>query len=119
MSPLSPRPTQIDSTLSPRSLEVFDERKQKISQAIKDYTMGNSDVGQFRLALAGHVTIDGHLERALRQHEAGDTVSYTTFGTLIFRQMNNLNGNAGYNRVDKISMNDPAQCDPAKAVRQF
>lgn len=98
----------IEGTLSPRSIEVLDDRKQKISQAIKDYTLGNCNVGQFRLALAGHVTIDGHLERALRQHEAGDTVSYTTFGTLIYRQMNSLNGNQGYNRVDKISMNDPS-----------
>lgn len=95
----------------------MDERKQKISQAIRDYTQGTTDLGQFRLALAGKVTIDGALERALRQHEAGDTVSYSTFGTLIFRQMNGLN--EGYNRVDKISMNDPSQVAPANAKRAF
>lgn len=95
----------------------MDERKSKISQAIKDYTQGNTDLGQFRLALAGKVTIDGALERALRRHEAGDTVSYMTFGTLIFRQMNGLN--EGYNRVDKISMNDPTQVAPANANRAF
>jgi len=83
----------------------MDANKLKINQAIKDYTQGTSNLGQFRLALAGKVAIDGQLERALRQHEAGDTVSYKTFGTLIFRQMNGLN--EGYNRVDKISMNDP------------
>ena len=95
----------------------MDERKQKISQAIKDYTQGTTDLGQFRLALAGKVTIDGALEKALRRHEAGDTVSYSTFGTLIFRQMNGLN--EGYNRVDKISMNDPSQVAPANATRAF
>jgi len=95
----------------------MDERKFKISQAIKLYTQGDSDLGQFRLALAGKVNIDGALERAIRRHEAGDTVSYSTFGTLIFRQMNGMN--ESYNRVDKISMNDPAQVAPANARRAF
>ena len=44
-------------------------------------------------------------------------MSYTTFGKLIFRQ---IDGQCeGYNRVDKISMNDPGQVDPSKAYRTF
>ena len=91
----------------------MDERKQKISDAIKSYTLGDSNLNQFRLSLAG-VKIDGALERAIRRHEAGETVSYATFGTLIFRQMNG--SNEAYNRVDKINMNNPAQVAPINAA---
>ena len=59
--------------------------------------------------------IDGALERAIRRHEAGETVSYSTFGTLIFRQMNG--SNEAYNRVDKINMNDPAQAAQLSVAR--
>ena len=94
----------------------MDERKRKISDAIKSYTLGDSTLNQFRLQLAG-VKIDGALERAIRRHEAGETVSYMTFGTLIFRQMNG--SNEAYNRVDKINMNNPAQVAPVNAARPF
>ncbi len=53
----------------------------------------------------------------MRKHEAGDSVSYTTFGKLIFRQIDGQC--SGYNRVDKISMNDPSQVDPKQAYRTF
>ena len=46
--------------------------KTELSDAIKAYTAGQSNLGQFRLALAGKVKIEGQLERLLRQHEAGD-----------------------------------------------
>ena len=75
-----------------------------LSNAIRDYTSGKSNLGDFRLALAGQVPIDGKLERMLRQHEAGDSQSYANFGKIIFRQ---VDGDCEYyNRVDKISMND-------------
>ena len=59
--------------------------KTELSDAIKAYTAGYFNVGQFRLALAGKVKIDSQLERLLRQHEAGDEQSYAAFGKLIFR----------------------------------
>jgi hypothetical protein len=37
------------------------------------------------------------------RHQAGDSVSYNTFGTYIFRQ---LNGRHAINTVDKITRND-------------
>jgi len=61
--------------------------KAQLSDAIKDYTAGRSNLGQFRLALAGKVPVDGQLERVLRKHEAGDSQSYSTFGKLIFRHV--------------------------------
>ena len=50
------------------------------------------------------------LDRLLRQHEAGDTVSYSKLGTLIFRQ---IDGQSDiFNRVDKISVhNGSAEVD--------
>jgi len=67
--------------------------------------------------MAGKITIDGKLDRVLRQHEAGDTVSFATLGTLVFRQMDGQSDT--YNRVDKISRNDPAQATPENAARAF
>ncbi len=37
-----------------------------LSNAIRDYTAGRANQGDFRLALAGKVPIDGKLERLLR-----------------------------------------------------
>ena len=57
------------TVLTPRS---ENRTKTELSDAIKAYTAGHFNVGQFRLALAGKVNIDAQLERLLRQHEAGD-----------------------------------------------
>lgn len=59
--------------MSPRMMSPERQPHETMSKAIKDYTSGRADLGQFRLALAGgKVKIDGKLERLLRQHEAGD-----------------------------------------------
>ena len=91
--------------------------KTLLSNAIKDYTAGRSNQGEFRLALAGRVPIDGKIERLLRQHEAVDNQSYASFGKLIFRHIDP--DCSSYNRVDKIGMNDPSSVSPDKAFRQF
>ena len=89
----------------------------QLSQAIKDYTAGRSNLGEFRLALAGKITIDGKLERLIRQHEAGDSVSFATLGSLIFRQIEGSCDN--YNRVDKISLNNAKQVGLDQPIGSF
>ena len=89
----------------------------ELSAVIKAYTAGRINVGEFRLAMAGKINIDGKLDRVIRQHEAGDTVSFATLGTMVFRQLDKKCDT--YNRVDKVNMNDPAQVCPANATRPF
>lgn len=52
----------------------------------------------------------------IRRQECGDSVSYNTFGTHIFRQ---LNGSEAYNRVDKVNMNNVAIVAPEKSGKAF
>ena len=102
------------TVLTPRS---ENRSKTELSDAIKAYTAVHFNVGQFRLALAGKVNIDTQLERLLRQHEAGDEQSYAAFGKLIFRQLDAQCPE--YNRVDKISMNEPAICKAENAYQHL
>jgi len=52
----------------------------------------------------------------IRRQECGDSVSYNTMGTHIFRQ---LNGTETYNRVDKVNMNNVAVVAPEKSGEKF
>lgn len=58
-------------------------------------------MGTFRQQLAdSQVQIDDQLDKMLRKHEAGDSLTYGQLGTTIFRR---VNGTGNLNRIDKIS----------------
>ena len=88
-----------------------------MSKAIKAYLQGETNQNEFRAKLRyTEVPIDDKLEGMIRRQECGDSVSYNTFGTHIFRQ---LNGSEAYNRVDKVNMNNVAIVAPEKSGKAF
>ena len=88
-----------------------------MSQAITSYLQGATNQNEFREKLRyTEVPIDDKLEGMIRRQECGDSVSYNTMGTHIFRQ---LNGTETYNRVDKVNMNNVAVVAPEKSGEKF
>ena len=103
------KPAEVEPTLN--------HFQPEISKAISDYTTGKTNVDAFRAKLADtEVPIDDRLNTLIRKHEAGDSVSYNTFGTHIYRQMN---GTEVYNRVDKINLNNQNIVTPVKSGPSF
>ena len=54
--------------------------------AVTDYTRGAITVNNFKEKLAAYnVPVDSNLDKLIRKHEAGDSISYSEFGKHIFR----------------------------------
>eukprot|EP00352_Strombidinopsis_acuminata_P005166 CAMPEP_0176367476 /NCGR_PEP_ID=MMETSP0126-20121128/21911_1 /TAXON_ID=141414 ORGANISM="Strombidinopsis acuminatum, Strain SPMC142" /NCGR_SAMPLE_ID=MMETSP0126 /ASSEMBLY_ACC=CAM_ASM_000229 /LENGTH=106 /DNA_ID=CAMNT_0017725321 /DNA_START=371 /DNA_END=691 /DNA_ORIENTATION=- len=88
-----------------------------MSQAIRDYSGGKTNVNQFKSALSDNeIPIDNKLDTLIRRHESGDTIKYNEFGKHIYPQ---LNGAEVYNRVDKINMNNPKIVGAEKTGKAF
>jgi hypothetical protein len=61
------------------------------------------------------VSVDANLDKLIRRHESGDFISFNELGKHIFRQ---LNGTEAYNRVDKITLNNPKIVSPEKTGKK-
>lgn len=61
------------------------------------------------------MSVDANLDKLIRRHESGDFISFNELGKHIFRQ---LNGTEAYNRVDKITLNNPKIVSPEKTGKK-
>ena len=103
--------------LSPVKPLKTNTRQEEVSQAIKDYTVGRTTVSDFKMSLQRrNVNIDEKLERLIQRHEVGDTVSFSQFGSLIFRK---LNGQELYANNTKINLNSNEVSMPSTFQQSF
>jgi hypothetical protein len=66
--------------------------------------------------MESEVEVDDKIQSLINKQEAGEPVSYHTYGSHIFRK---LNGTDSYNRVDKINLNNSKIVATEKLSKPF